>query len=48
MVFLGINVVIIYPEVSIPKDKGLTSNNKISYTLLPPLSHIIEAYMAAP
>jgi len=35
-VFLAINVVKTPPAVSIPKDKGQTSNNKISYIASPP------------
>jgi len=36
VVFLGIKVVKTPPAVSIPNDKGETSNNKTSYMVSPP------------
>ncbi len=48
VVFLGINTVITPPAVSIPRLKGVISNNNKSLTCSLPYSVKIAAYTAAP
>ena len=46
--FLGTNVVIIPPAVSIPNDKGVTSINKILSNFSPSSLFNTAAWIAAP
>jgi hypothetical protein len=48
VVFLGIRTVITPPAVSIPKDNGVTSNNRRSLTYSFPYPVRIAACTAAP
>jgi len=48
VVFLGIKTVITCPAVSIPNDKGATSNNNKSWTYSLPDPVKIAAWTAAP
>jgi hypothetical protein len=48
VVFLGINAVMTPPAVSIPSDKGVTSNKRTSLIVSDPEFVKMAAYTAAP